>query len=165
MVAQILLVGLDGGSVFAVGVQGAGYAQLQRGVGVAVAQRVLIGRRGAGKLIELLVALAHAEGHAAAQGALLALGELVVNLAVGLRRVEIFATRQLFVGGGELGAAAAAESQRRGRYHAKQKSLSHINCITDSDAVYFNLQSYAKKRRWARENKKAPILRESALLF
>ena len=89
-----------------------------RCIRVFVADGVLVGRRGALELAQVTVALGHLEGHFAAQGALLLLGQLVIHLAVGALGVVVLAALHLLVGYGQLGAAAGAHAgkQRRGYY-------------------------------------------------
>lgn len=115
---------------FRFGVLHARYAQLQGGVGIAVARCVLICGCGTGELVELLAALAHAERHLAAQGSFLALGEFVVDLAIGLLSVEILSACHLLVGGGKFGSAASGEQDSReyGRYENESVHFPVSDC-------------------------------------
>ena len=112
-----LFVGLLSRSVFPFGLQGLTHIEKGSGVGAAVAQRVAVGRGRAGRHAKLGIAESHLIGHGAALGALFALGQLVVDLAVGFLGLEVFATFELLVGNRELGAAASAE---HGRSHQQE---------------------------------------------
>ena len=95
---QIVFVGFHGLGIFALGVEHLRQFEVCRRVGPLIAYRVLISRRGAGALAQQAVTFGHLVGHFAAQRTFLALGQLVIDFAVGLRCVVIFAALHLLVG-------------------------------------------------------------------
>ena len=95
---EIGLVVLDGILVFPLELLAAGQVEEGHAVGVVVSDGVLVGGRAAGRHVDAAVALAHLEGHLAAQLALLAGVGLAVYLAVGLGSIVKFAPGVLLVG-------------------------------------------------------------------